>query len=152
MIVALIGYLCTMVAAFVAVVVAWKAVIGPHQIEKVHLKPPVAIGAVVQQTTPPSKQPGEWGPPVVHKADSSAQTASAEAAPAAADKEAAEKAKRQQQARYYQKRKAQIARQQQEQQQYSAALGYDQERSYDQQRWQAFSSGPQFNFFGQRRY
>jgi hypothetical protein len=148
MIVALIGYISTMVAAFVAVVVAWKAVIGPPQMEKVH-QPPVAIGAVVQQASP-AKQPGEWGPPVLHKADGP-DAASADVAQTAAEKDAAEKAKRQQQARY-QKRKVQLARQQQEPQQYSTALGYDQERSYDQQRGQAFSSGPLFNSFGGRRY
>lgn len=160
MIGALIGYIGTMVAAFVALVVAWKAVIGPPQVAKLQ-KPPVAIGAMTPQTYPvvrqtqktaPPKQPGDWGPPVVHQADNGADTASADAAQqAAAEKEAAEKAKRQQQARY-QKRKAQIARQQQEQQQYSTALGYDQERSYDQQRGRDFSSGQLFNYFGPRRY
>lgn len=150
MIVALLGYISTMVAAFVALVVAWKAVIGPPQVEKVH-QPPAAIGAIAQRAAP-AKPPGEWGPPVVHKADNSPDTASADAAQAAAEKDAAEKARRLQQARY-QKRKAQIARQQQEQQQYSTALGYDQERPYDQQRGQAFSSGPPlFNFFGGRRF
>jgi hypothetical protein len=42
-----------------------------------------------------------------------------------------------------------LARQQQDQQ-YSTALGYDQERSSDQQRSQDFSPG--FNLFGLRRF
>jgi hypothetical protein len=153
MIVALLGYVGAMVAAFVALVVAYKAVTGPPQMEKVHQQP-LPIGAIAQGTTPdaaPAKPPGAWGPPVVHKPDASSDTASAEAAQLAADKDAAEKAKRLQQARH-QKRKTQIARQPQEQRPYSTALGYDQERLYDQQRGRDYSSGPLFNMFGPRRY
>jgi hypothetical protein len=153
MIVALFGYIATMMAAFVAVVVTWHAVIGPSQMEKVR-QPSHPIGAVAAAPdTMPAQPPGQWGPSVVHKADDGADTASADDARAAADKQAAadaEKAKRQRQA-YYKKRKEQLARQQQDQQ-YSTALGYDQERSADQQRSQDSSSGPFFSLFGPRRF
>ena len=151
MILALLGYIGTMVAAFVAVVVAWHAVIGPSQTETVR-QPPHAIGAVAGPTDAVLAKPsGQWGPLVIHKADDGADAASADDARAAAEKQAdadAEKAKRARQA-YYKKRKEQLARQQQDQQ--YPVLGYNQERPSDQQRSQDFSSGP-FNLFGPRRF
>jgi hypothetical protein len=157
---ALAGYISTMVAAFIVVVMAWHHVIGPPQMEKVR-ELPHPIGAVARDSAPePATQPGTsgtgalgvWVPPVVHKADDGSDTASADDAQAAAMKQVAaeaEKAKRLRQARA-QKRKEQLARQQQDQQ-YSTALGYDQERSNDQQRSQDFY-GPFFNPLGPRRF
>jgi hypothetical protein len=142
MFIALIGYIGTMVAAFVTLVVVWHQVIGPTQLEAVR-QHPRAIGAVAR-VAPPVQQPGPWGPAVIHKADDGADAAAAEDARLAAAKAAAaEKAKRLKQARYL-KRKEQEARQRDEQQ-YSTALGYDQEGRDASQ-----PSG--FNFFGPRRF
>ncbi len=168
MAVALAGYITTMVAAFIVVVMAWHHVIGPPQMEKVR-ELPRPIGAVTRDDTAPvpatqpgtqpgTSQPGTlgtstWGPPVAHKADDGSDTASADDAQAAVVKQAAaeaEKAKRQRQARA-QKRKEQLARQQQDQPYSTTALGYDQDQSNDQQRSQDFS-GPFFNLFGPRRF
>lgn len=156
MAIALAGYIGTMLAALIVLVMAWHQVIGPT--ERVH-QPSHAIGAVAaapvaaQPSAAPVNPSGQWGPAVVHKADDGVDTVSADDAQAAAEKQVAaeaEKAKRQRQA-YYKKRKEQLARQQQDQQ-YSTALGYDQERSSDQQRSQNYSSSPSFNPFGPRRY
>jgi len=143
MFIALIGYIGTMVAAFVTLVVVWHQVIGPTQLEAVR-QHPRAIGAVAR-VAPPVQQPGPWGPAVIHKADDGADAAAAaeDARLAAAKAAAAEKAKRLKQARYL-KRKEQEARQRDEQQ-YSTALGYDQEGRDASQH-----SG--FNFFGSRRF
>ena len=144
MFIALIGYIGTMVAAFVTLVVVWHQVIGPTQLEAVR-QHPRAIGAVAR-VAPPAQQPGPWGPAVIHKADDGADAAAAaaeDARLAAAKAAAAEKAKRLKQARYL-KRKEQEARQRDEQQ-YSTALGYDQEGRDASQ-----PSG--FNFFGPRRF
>jgi len=144
MFIALIGYIGTMVAAFVTLVVVWHQVIGPTQLEAVR-QHPRAIGAVAR-VAPPVQQPGPWGPAVIHKADDGADAAAAaaeDARLAAAKAAAAEKAKRLKQARYL-KRKEQEARQRDEQQ-YSTALGYDQEGRDASQ-----PSG--FNFFGPRRF
>jgi hypothetical protein len=163
MAVALAGYITTMVAAFIVVVMAWHHVIGPPEMEKVR-QLPHPIGAVTRDdtapvpATQPGTQPGAlgtstWVPPVMHKADDGSDTASADDAQAAAVKQAAaeaEKAKRQRQARA-QKRKEQLARQQQDQQSSTTALGYDQDLSNDQQRSEDFS-GPFFNLFGPRRF
>jgi hypothetical protein len=142
MFIALLGYVGTMVAAFVALVMVWHQVIGPPQMEAVRQQPR-PIGAVVQ-VTPPVQQPGAWGPAVIHKADESADAASSaeDARLVAAQAAAAEKAKRLKQARY-QKRKEQeqLARQGGDQQ-YSAALGYNQEPSQT----------PVFGLFGPRRF
>jgi hypothetical protein len=146
MFIALLGYIGTMVAAFVTLVVVWHQVIGPQQLATVRQQPR-PIGAVTQ-AAPPVPQPGAWGPAVIHKADDGADAAAASAEDAhlaAAQAAAAEKAKRLKQARY-QKRKEQeqLARQSGDQQ-YSTALGYDQEpRDVSQ------PSG--FNFFGPRRF
>jgi len=143
MFIALLGYIGTMVAAFVTLVVVWHHVIGPQQVEVVRQQPR-AIGAVTQ-AAPPLQQPGPWGPAVIHKADDGADAAASaeDARLAAAKAAAAEKAKRLKQARYL-KRKEQEARQR-DQQQYSTALGYDQEP-----RDAAQPSG--FGFFGPRRF
>jgi len=144
MFIALLGYIGTMVAAFATLVVVWHHVIGPPQLEAVRQKAG-AIGAVTQ-AAPPMRQPGAWGPAVIHKADEGVDAAtSAEDARLAAAQAVAEKAKRLRQARY-QKRKAQeqLARQRDDQQ-YSTAFGYAQEPRDDSQ-----SSG--FSFFGPRRF
>ncbi|HWX82981.1 MAG TPA: hypothetical protein VNZ48_05205 [Xanthobacteraceae bacterium] len=144
MFIALIGYIGTMAAAFVTLVVVWHQVVGPPQLETVRQQPH-AIGAVAR-VAPPVQQPGPWGPAVIHKADDGADAAAAaaeDARLAAAKAAAAEKAKRLKQARYL-KRKEQEARQRDEQQ-YSTALGYDQEPRDASQ-----PSG--FNFFGPRRF
>jgi hypothetical protein len=146
MIIALLGYIGTMVAAFATLVVVWHHVIGPPQMATVRQQPR-PIGAVTQ-AAPPVQQPGAWGPAVIHKADDAADAAASaaeDARLAVAQAAAAEKAKRLKQARY-QKRKEQeqLARQSGDQQ-YSTALGYDQEpRDVSQ------PSG--FNFFGPRRF
>ena len=146
MIIALAGYVGTMVAAFVTLVVVWHHVIGPPQAEAVRQQPR-PIGAVTQ-VVPPVQQPGPWGPVVIHKADDGADAAASveDARLAAAKAAAAEKAKRLQQARY-QKRKEQeqLARQRDDQQD-SAALAYDQERS------QAVAPAPVFSLFGPPRF
>jgi hypothetical protein len=145
MFIALLGYIGTMVAAFVTLVMVWHHVVGPPQLEAVRQQPR-HIGTVTQAAAPPV-QPGAWGPAVIHKADESADAAvvaSAEDARlAAAQAAAAEKAKRLKQARY-QKRKEQeqLARQRDDQQ---YALGYDQEQRDGSQ-----PSG--FGFFGPRRF
>ena len=143
MIIALAGYIGTMVAAFAMLVVVWHHVIGPPQSETVRQQPR-PIGAVAQ-AVPPLQQPGAWGPAVIHKADEAADAAASveDAGLAAAQAAAAEKAKRLKQARY-QKRKEQeqLARQRDDQQ---YALGYDQEPRDASQ-----PSG--FNFFGPRRF
>jgi len=145
MFIALLGYIGTMVAAFATLVVVWHHVIGPPQLEAVRQKAG-AIGAVTQ-AAPPMRQPGAWGPAVIHKADEGADAAASaeDARLAAAQAAAAEKAKRLRQARY-QKRKAQeqLARQRDDQQ-YSTAFGYAQEPRDDSQ-----PSG--FSFFGPRRF
>jgi hypothetical protein len=150
MAIALAGYVGTMLAALIVLVMAWHQVIGPAEVEKVR-QPSHPIGTVAAApNAAPANPPGQWGPPVVHTANDGADAASADEARAAAEKQAAadaEKAKRQRQA-YAKKRKEQLARQQQEPQ---TALGYDQERSSDQQRSQDFSSGP-FSLFGPRRF
>jgi hypothetical protein len=142
MFIALLGYIGTMVAAFVTLVMVWHHVIGPPQLETVRQQPR-PIGAVTQ-AAPPAPQPGTWGPAVIHKADESADAAASaeDARLAAAQAAAAEKAKRLKQARY-QKRKEQeqLARQSGDQQ-YSAALGYNQEPT----------QAPVFGMFGPRRF
>ena len=146
MIVALFGYIGTMVAAFAMLVVVWHHVIGPPQAEAVRQQPR-PIGAVTQDV-PPVPQPGAWGPAVIHKADEGADAAASveDARLVAAQAAAAEKAKRLKQARY-QKRKEQeqLARQGGDQQ-YSAALGYNQEPS------QTVAPAQVLNMFGPRRF
>jgi hypothetical protein len=160
MIVALLGYVGTMLAAFVVLVMAWQHVLGPAQMEKVQ-QAPRPIGAVARDAGPapqpaaiqPGGTLGGGAPPLIRKTDDGSATASADDAGTAAVKQAAEaeKAKRQRQARN-QKRKEQLARQQQDQQ-YSTALGYDQERPQQFSSAQSSSgSGPLFNLFGPRRF
>jgi hypothetical protein len=144
MFIALLGYIGTMVAAFVTLVVVWHQVIGPQQMETVRQQPR-PIGAVTQ-AAPPPPQPGAWGPAVIHKADDGAgAAASAEDARLAAQAAAAEKAKRLKQARYQKRKEQEQLARQRDDQQYSTALGYDQE-----QRDVSQPSG--FNFFGPRRF
>jgi uncharacterized membrane protein YccC len=142
MVIALLGYVGTMLAALVALVMVWHQVLGPSQREAAR-QPPRPIGAVVQAAPPalqPGTPPGQWGPQIVHKADATANADDAVAA--AAQAAALEKAKRQKLARV-QKRKEQLARQRDDQQ---YALGYDQEAPQS-------NAPPQlFNFFGQRRF
>jgi hypothetical protein len=148
MIIALVGYIGTMVAAFVTLVVVWHHVIGPPQLAAVRQQPR-PIGAVTQ-AAPPVQQPGPWGPAIIYKADEAADAAASaeEARLAAVKAAAAEKAKRLKQARY-QKRKEkeqeQLARQRDDQQ-YSVSLGYDQEPP------QAVAPAPVFGWFGPRRF
>ena len=173
MILALLGYVGTMLTAFVVLVMAWHHVLGPTQMEKVQ-QAPRPIGAVARDAGA-APQPGTmqlggtlaggaptggtWGPPGVNKADDRSSTD--DAGTAAAKQAEAEKAKRQRQARY-QKRKEQLARQQQDQQ-YSTVLGYDRERPQEFSSGQFSSSpgssspsssspGPSFNPFGPRRF
>src|ERR1700680_2202518 len=145
MIIALLGYIGTMVAAFVTLVMVWHHVVGPPQLEAVRLQPRPS-GAVTQAVAP-APQPGAWGPAVVHKADDGADAAASaeDARLAAAQAAAAEKAKRLKQARY-QKRKEQeqLARQGGDQQ-YSATLGYNQDPS------QTVAPAQVFNMFGPRQ-
>ena len=150
MFIALLGYIGTMVAAFVTLVMVWHHVIGPPQLETV-LQQPRPIGAVTL-AVPPVQQPGPWGPAVIHKADEGADAAASveDASVAAAQAAAAEKAKRLKQARY-QKRKEQEQEQEQlarqrDDQQYSATLGYAQEPS------QAVAPAQVFGLFGPRRF
>jgi hypothetical protein len=146
MIIALLGYIGTMVAAFAMLVVVWHHVIGPPQLEATRHQPR-PIGAVTLAATP-VPQPGAWGPAVIHKADEGADAAASEedARLAAAQAAAAEKAKRLKQA-LYQKRKQQeqLARQRDDQQ-YSTALGYNQEPSQD------VAPAPVYSPFGPRRF
>jgi len=146
MIIALLGYIGTMVAAFAMLVVVWHHVIGPPQLEATRQQPR-PIGAVTQ-AVPPAPQPGAWGPAVIHKADEAADAAASEedARLAAAQAAAAEKAKRLKQA-LYQKRKQQeqLARQRDDQQ-YSTTLGYNQEPPQD------VAPAPVYNPFGPRRF
>jgi hypothetical protein len=143
MFIALLGYIGTMAAAFVTLVMVWHQVIGPPQLEAVRQQPRL-IGAVTQAAAPPVPQPGSWGPAVIHKADDGADAAASaeDARLAAAQAAAAEKTKRLKQARY-QKRKEQeqLARQSSDQQ-YSTALGYNQDPS----------QAPVFGMFGPRRF
>jgi hypothetical protein len=148
MFVALFGYIGTMVAAFVTLVMVWHHVVGPPQLETVRQQPR-AIGAIgaVTQAAPPLQQPGPWGPAVIHKADDGADAAAAaeDARLAAAKAAAAEKAKRLKQARSQKRKEQEQLARQRDQQQYSTALGYDQEPRDASQ-----PSG--FNFFGPRRF
>jgi hypothetical protein len=123
MFIALLGYIGTMVAAFVTLVVVWHHVIGPPQAETVR-EQPGPIGAVVQ--TVPAAAPA------------SAEDARAPAAKVAA----AENAKRLKQARYLKRREREQLARRRDQQQYSA-LGYDQEPR---------DIPPPFNAFGPRRF
>jgi hypothetical protein len=145
MFIALLGYIGTMVAAFVTLVVVWHHVVGPPQLETVRQQPR-AIGAVAR-VAPPVAQPGPWGPAVIHKADDGADAATAaeDARLAAAKAAAAEKAKRLKQARYQKRKEQEQLTRQRDDQQYSTALGYDQEPRDASQ-----PSG--FNFFGPRRF
>jgi hypothetical protein len=151
MFVALFGYIGTMVAALVTLVMVWHHVIGPPQLETVRQQPRAigAIGAIgaVTQAAPPLQQPGPWGPAVIHKADDGADAAAAaeDARLAAAKAAAAEKAKRLKQARSQKRKEQEQLARQRDQQQYSTALGYDQEPRDASQ-----PSG--FNFFGPRRF
>jgi hypothetical protein len=142
MFIALLGYIGTMVAAFVALVMVWHQVIGPPQLEAVQ-QHPRPIGAVTQ-AAPPVSQPGPWGPVVIHKADDGADAAASaeDARLAAAQAAAAEKAKRLKQARYQKRKEQELLARQRDNQQYSAALGYEQEPS----------QAPVFSLFGPRRF
>jgi hypothetical protein len=144
MFIALLGYIGTMVAAFVTVVVVWHRVIGPPQLEAARPQPR-PIGAVTQAAPSAPQQPGAWGPAVVHKADEAADAAASaeDARLAAAQAAAAEKAKRLKQARYQKRKQQQQLARQRDDRQY--ALGYDQEP-------RGFSQPPGFDFFGQRRF
>ena len=146
MIIALAGYIGTMVAAFVTLVVVWHHVIGPPQLETVRQQPR-PIGAVTQ-AAPPLQQPGPWGPAIIYKADDGADAAASaeDARLAAAKAAAAEKAKRLQQARYQKRKEQEQLARQRDDQQYSAALGYNQEPS------QAVVPAPVFGLFGPRRF
>jgi hypothetical protein len=146
MIIALAGYIGTMVAAFVTLVVVWHHVIGPPQSETVRQQPR-PIGAVTQ-AAPPLQQPGPWGPAIIYKADDGADAAASveDARLAAAKAAAAEKAKRLQQARYQKRKEQEQLTRQRDDQQYSAALGYNQEPS------QAVVPAPVFSLFGPRRF
>jgi len=160
---ALIGYIGTMLVAFAALVAAWFVVVGPPPQRQLH-QPPHAIGAVAQTTAPaPSTtpsgtpQPGTSGPSVVHRADDGTAAANADDGRAAAEQAAAEKAKQLKLARY-RKRKEQEARRRQEQQdqqdaQYaqtyspSYSLGYDRDDARDRP-----PPPPAFFLFGPPRY
>jgi NAD dependent epimerase/dehydratase family enzyme len=141
---ALAGYLGTMMAALVALMTLWNSIIGPPALEKLRPQPhPVVL---IAQDFPTAKQPGPWGPPVVHGVDE-ASNAAEDAHLAAAKDAAAEKAKQQLKQARYQKRKEQLARQRQDQdQQFSTALGYDQQPPQD------ISSASVFSAFGPRRF
>ena len=147
MIIALAGYVGTMVAAFVTLVVVWHHVIGPPQAEAVRQQPR-PIGAVTQ-VVPPMQQPGPWGPVVIHKADDDGDAAAAasveDARLAAAKAAAAEKAKRLQQARYQKRKEQEQLARQRDDQQYSTALGYN-EPSQD------VAPAPVYSPFGPRRF
>lgn len=138
---ALAGYLGTMMAALVALVALWNTVVGPPALERIRQQPHPVVAMVPD--APTAKQPGPWGPPVVHGVDDNSY-AIEDAYLAAAKDAAVEKTKRLKQARY-QKRKEQLARQRQDQQ-FSTALGYDQQPPQD------ISSASVFNAFGPRRF
>ena len=143
MFIALLGYIGTMVAAFVTLVMVWHHVIGPPQLAAVRQQPR-PIGALTH-AAPPVPQPGAWGPAVIHKANDEADAAASaeDARLAAAQAAAAEKAKRLKLARYRKRKEQEQLARQRDDQQY--ALGYDQEpRDVSQ------PSG--FNFFGPRRF
>lgn len=144
---ALAGYLGTMMAALVALVTLWNSIIGPPALERIRQQPHPVV-AIAQdspvQVAPAAKQPGPWGPPIVHGVDDASETAE-DAHMAAARDAAAEKTKRLKQVRY-QKRKEQLALQRQDQyQQFSTALGYDQQPPQD------ISPASVFSAFGPRR-
>jgi hypothetical protein len=146
---ALAGYLGTMMAALVALMTLWNSIIGPPTLERIRPQPhPVVVIAQgsPEQVFPTAKQPGPWGPPVVHGVDEASNTAE-DAHVAVAKDAAAEKAKQQLKQARYQKRKEQLARRRQDQdQQFSTALGYDQQPPQD------VSSVSVFDAFGPRRF
>jgi hypothetical protein len=147
MIIALLGYIGTMAAAFAMLVVVWHHVVGPPQAEAVRQQPRL-IGAVTQ-AVPPAPQPGAWGPAVIHKADEgvdAAASAEEDARVAAAQAAAAEKAKRLKQARYQKRKEQEQLARQRDDQQYSTALGYNQEPSQD------VAPAPVYSSFGPRRF
>jgi len=143
MFIALLGYIGTMVAAFVTLVVVWHHVIGPPQSEAVRQQPR-PIGAVTQAAAP-TPQPGAWGPAVIHKADEGAAASIEDAGVATAQAADAEKAKRLKQARYQKRKEQEQLARQRDDQQYSA-LGYNQEPSQD------VAPAPAFSIFGPRRF
>ena len=143
MFIALLGYIGTMVAAFVTLVVVWHHVIGPPQSEAVRQQPR-PIGAVTQ-AAPSTPQPGAWGPAVIHKADEGAAASIEDAGVATAQAADAEKAKRLKQARYQKRKEQEQLARQRDDQQYSA-LGYNQEPSQD------VAPAPAFSIFGPRRF
>jgi hypothetical protein len=143
MVIAVAGYIGTMLAAFMVLVTMWHHVIGGRQFETVRQQPQ-RIGAV-RQAAPAMPEPGRWGPAVVHKADEgsdAAASAQVDAQLAAAKAAAAEKARRLRLARE-QRRKEELARQRDDQQ-YSPTLGYQQEQP------QSFAQP--FSPFGPRRF
>ena len=145
MLIALLGYIGTMVAAFAMLVVVWHHVIGPPQAEAVRQQPR-PIGAVTQAATP-VPQPGAWGPAIIHKADETADAAASveDARLAAAQAAAAEKARRLKQARYQKRKEQEQLARQRDDQQYSA-LGYNQEPSQD------VAPAPVYSPFGPRHF
>src|ERR1700730_16358953 len=102
---ALAGYLGTMMAALVALVVLWNGIIGPPTLGRVRQQPHPVVA--IAPDLPTAKRPGPWGPPVVHGVVDASETAE-DAQMAAARDAAAEKTKRLKQVRY-QKRKEQLA-------------------------------------------
>ena len=181
MLIALIGYLGTMVMALAALAAAWFVVIGPPP-KTAHEPPRAAIGEIGRTTalyappqqarpgtqpapsgTQPGTQSGTWGPAVVHRADDGAAAANTDDARAAAEQAAVEKAKQAKLARY-RKRKEQEARQRQDQQaqqdqqdgQYGLYGQYGRTAlGYDQEGRSERappSPPPPLFFFGPRRY
>jgi hypothetical protein len=138
---ALAGYLGTMMAALVALMTLWNSIIGPPALERIRQQPHPVVAIVPD--APAAKQPGPWGPPVVHGVDEASNTVE-DAHVAAAKDAAAEKVKQQLKQARYQKRKEQLALQRQDQQ-FSTALGYDQQPPQD------VSSASVFSAFGPRR-
>ena len=147
MFIALLGYIGTMVAAFVTLVVVWHQVIGPQQLVTARQQP--RPSGAVTQAAPAAQKPGAWGPAVIHKADDGADAAAASAEDArlaAAQAAAAEKAKRLKQARYLKRKEQEQLARQSGDQQYSTALGYNQEPTQD------VAPAPVFSMFGPRRF
>jgi hypothetical protein len=137
MAVALLGYFGTMVAALAALMLLLNTVLTSSVMPKPKPQPyPVPA---ITETAEPDKQPGPWGPPVIHKA-----TDGSEAANAADAGLAAEKNKRLKLARAPKRRE--LAREQQEAPPHSVALGYDQGPQ------QQPASVSMFNLFGPPRF
>jgi hypothetical protein len=140
---AMAAYLGSMAAALTVLVALWNGIIGTPAVERVQQPHPVVA---IEQTAAPEqdRQPGPWGPPVIHKPADGSDVASVVDVRAAAAKQAVVEKNRRLKLAREQKREM-LAKQHDDEineASYSTALGYGQEPA----------STPVFNLFGPHRF